>query len=232
VPGQWRRQPGRACSGPMCGWPGFGCERRSSESSSLAMTAGHRCGPCRAVLATMNHDPCASRPWHQRNHQSGHQWRVRGRGRWGKEPRDRARQLLALRRNRQALYLIGIAEWQLGPAAPHRGASGPGHRSPAHRHRRRQSRVTPDDRPCTIPDAVEAATGEATRIRDPPALDQLTSQEQHIAGLVADGLTNAGIATRFSLPNHRLPPAQSVHRTRDRFTHRAGPPGAPQRTTG
>jgi DNA-binding CsgD family transcriptional regulator len=43
------------------------------------------------------------------------------------------------------------------------------------------------------------AIGEATRIRDLSALDQLTPQEQPFAGLVADGLINADIAAPFFL---------------------------------
>jgi DNA-binding CsgD family transcriptional regulator len=43
------------------------------------------------------------------------------------------------------------------------------------------------------------AAGETTRTRGPSPLGQLTPQEQHIAGLVADGLTNAQIAARLFL---------------------------------
>ena len=43
------------------------------------------------------------------------------------------------------------------------------------------------------------ATGETTRTREPSALGQLTPQEQQIAGLVADGLTNAEVAARLFL---------------------------------
>lgn len=43
------------------------------------------------------------------------------------------------------------------------------------------------------------ATGETTRTRGPSPLGQLTPQEQHIAELVADGLTNAEIAARLFL---------------------------------
>jgi DNA-binding NarL/FixJ family response regulator len=41
---------------------------------------------------------------------------------------------------------------------------------------------------------LNRATGETTRKRSPETLDQLTSQELQIAGLVADGLTNRDIA--------------------------------------
>ena len=41
------------------------------------------------------------------------------------------------------------------------------------------------------------ATGETLRKRDPSTLDELTPQERHIAGLVADGLTNRQIASRL-----------------------------------
>jgi DNA-binding CsgD family transcriptional regulator len=43
------------------------------------------------------------------------------------------------------------------------------------------------------------ATGEKARRRDPSALDQLTPQELHIAGLVADGMTNREIAAQLYL---------------------------------
>jgi DNA-binding CsgD family transcriptional regulator len=43
------------------------------------------------------------------------------------------------------------------------------------------------------------ATGERARRRDPSTLDQLTSQELQIAGLVADGMTNREIAARLYL---------------------------------
>jgi DNA-binding CsgD family transcriptional regulator len=43
------------------------------------------------------------------------------------------------------------------------------------------------------------ATGETARKRDPSTLDKLTPQELHIAGLVAEGLTNRDIATQLYL---------------------------------
>jgi ATP/maltotriose-dependent transcriptional regulator MalT len=43
------------------------------------------------------------------------------------------------------------------------------------------------------------ATGETARKRDPSTLDDLTAQELHIAGLVAEGLTNREIATQLYL---------------------------------
>ena len=48
------------------------------------------------------------------------------------------------------------------------------------------------------------ATGETIRARSPSALDQLTPQEQQIAGLVADGLTNAEIAARLFLSSRTI----------------------------
>jgi DNA-binding CsgD family transcriptional regulator len=44
-----------------------------------------------------------------------------------------------------------------------------------------------------------ATPGESIHTRNPSALDQLTSQMQRIAGLVADELTNAEIAARLFL---------------------------------
>ncbi len=43
------------------------------------------------------------------------------------------------------------------------------------------------------------ASGESARKRDPPTRDQLTPQELNIAGLAADGLTNADIGAQLFL---------------------------------
>ncbi len=125
----------------------------------------------------MNHDPCASRPWHQRNHQSGHQWRFRqSLGGAARPPfwRVRTELLYGQRLRRQR-----------------RRQEARGHLCAAvelfHQLRALPSEAAPP-RSCAQP-------GEATRIRDPSALDQLTPQEQHIAGLV----TNADIAARLFL---------------------------------
>jgi hypothetical protein len=73
------------------------------------------------------------------------------------------------------------------------------------------------------------ATGGTTRARSPPPLGHLAPQEQ----LAADGLTNTEIAAPLFLsPDHRLPPAQSVHQARDRLRYRAGSPGTPPAPAG
>jgi DNA-binding CsgD family transcriptional regulator len=205
---------------------------------------------------------------------------------WGRseQARDHAGQLLALGRNREAPYLIGIAEWRLGllhltegrpdqatghllaataadsaeshpmialravpdaveaavragrqaelttrfaryqewvartPTGEHSALCSRSRartellygqwlrrqrrRQEARRHLRASADLFHQLRALPWEDHATAelrATGETGRKRDPSALDQLTPQEQHIAGLVADGLTNAEIAARLFL---------------------------------
>jgi hypothetical protein len=66
------------------------------------------------------------------------------------------------------------------------------------------------------------ATGERLRKRGPTTRDELTPQEEQIARLARDGLSNPEIGAALPQPAHdRMAPAQRVHEARHQLSTRA-----------
>ena len=76
------------------------------------------------------------------------------------------------------------------------------------------------------------ATGESVRKRAPDMRDELTPQEEQIARLASDGLSNSEIGARLFLKpaHHRVASAQRVHQARDHLAQGASRGAARLRT--